>query len=98
MKFKELELSNTEKLQVFCNFIVSNTIGSTTPKCALWSAFGIKPQICGYFNNDFCGYFNNDLLASGKVTRVTEYSTHKCIELLIPVDEEFYERFINEEN
>lgn len=26
MKFKELELSNTEKLQVFCNFIVSNTI------------------------------------------------------------------------
>lgn len=31
MKFKELELSNTEKLQVFCNFIVSNTIGSTTP-------------------------------------------------------------------
>lgn len=90
MKFKELELSNTEKLQVFCNFIVSNTIGSTTPKCALWSAFGIKPQLCEYFNND--------LLASGKVTRVTEYSTHKCIELLIPVDEEFYERFINEEN
>lgn len=80
MKFKELEL------QVVCNFIVSNTIGSTTPKCA----FGIKPQLCEYFNND--------LLASGNVIRVTEYSTHKCIELLIPVDEEFYERFINEEN
>ena len=89
MKFKELKLSNTEKLQVFCNFIVSNTIGSTTPKCALWSAFGTKPHLCGYFNND--------LLASGDVTRVTEYSTHKCIELLIPVDEEFYERFTNGE-
>lgn len=82
MKFKELGLSNNENLQIFCNFIVSSTIGSSSPKCALWSAFGIKPHLCGYFSND--------LLGSAEVTRVTEYSTHKCVELLVPVDEEFY--------
>lgn len=89
MKFKELELSSTEKIQVFCNLIVPSTIGSTCPKVALWSAYGNRSELLKLDKYN--------LLSEAEVKRITDFVINKCVELIISVDEEFYERFINGE-
>ena len=89
MKIKELGLCNSDKVQIFCDVIVSSTIGSTCPKAGLWCAFG---EVSYVIAQD-----KYNLLSKAEVKRVTDYCYHKCIELTIPVDEEFYESFINGE-
>lgn len=89
MKFKELELSSTEKIQVFCNLIVPSTIGSTCPKAALWSAYGNRSELLKLDKYN--------LLSEAEVKEVTDFVIDKCVELIVSVDEGFYERFINEE-
>jgi hypothetical protein len=89
MKFKELELSSSEKVQVFCDIIVSSTIGSTYPKVALWPAYGNKSELLKLDKYN--------LLSEAEVKGVTDFVINKCVELTISVDEEFYDRYINEE-
>ena len=40
MKIKEAGILVSERLQVFCNIVVTDSIGSCCPKAGLWSAFG----------------------------------------------------------
>lgn len=89
MKFKELELSSSEKVQVFCDIIVSSTIGSAYPKVALWAAYGNKSELLKLDKYN--------LLSEAEVKGVTDFVINKCVELTISVDEEFYDRYINEE-
>ena len=89
MKIKELGLCNDEMVQVFCDVIVPSTIGSTTPKVALWPAFGSMLDVIKQDKYNF--------LSEAEVKRVSDFVYHKCVELTISVDEEFYERFINGE-
>lgn len=89
MKFKDLDLSSTEKVQVFCNVIVPSTIGSTCQKVGLWSAYGDTSYI---LKQD-----KYNLLSKAEVKDVTDFVIDKCVELTVSVDEEFYERFINGE-
>lgn len=89
MKINELGLCNDEIVQIFCDVIVPSTIGSTTPKVALWPAYGTM--------SDVIKQDKYNLLSKADVKRVTDYCFHRCVELTISVDEEFYERFINEE-
>lgn len=89
MKFKELELSSSEKIQVFCDIIVSSIIGSICPKVALWSAYGNRSELLKLDKYN--------LLSEAEVKGLTDFVINKCVELTIQVDEEFYERFINEE-
>nr|UVY03800.1 MAG: hypothetical protein [Bacteriophage sp.] len=89
MKFKELELSSSEKVQVYCDILVSSTIGSTCPKVALWSAYGNMSELLELDKYNF--------LSEAEVKGVTDFVIDKCVELKISVDEEFYDRYINEE-
>lgn len=86
MKFKDLDLSSNEKVQVFCNVIVPSTIGSTCPKVALWPIYGDTTYI---LKQD-----KYNLLSEAEVRNVTDFVIDKCVELTVSVDEEFYERFI----
>lgn len=81
MKIKEAGILVSERLQVFCNIVVTDSIGSCCPKAGLWSAFGTL--------NWLLEHDKHDLLNKADVIGVTNYETHKCVELLIKVDEEF---------